>query len=154
MIPRKNGISDVYLTRREQLHTEHLAAHVFLMRTACQIVIVTHFTSCLAQVQDEALCVVRNSSHHRAACRTLHLLMSGTSSPGACTTSFTKTRPTSTFSNFFSGEIHPCHDPQQVSIGYLADPTTFTTTELHFAKRPYLVALCTILKCAVGVPHH
>ena len=43
------------------------------MRTACQIGIVTHFTSCVAQVQDEALCVVHNSSHHRAACRALHL---------------------------------------------------------------------------------
>ena len=41
------------------------------MRTACQIGIVTHFTSCVAQVQDEALCVVQNNSHHRAACRAL-----------------------------------------------------------------------------------
>ena len=56
-----------------KVNTEHLVAHVFLMRTACQVVIVTHFTSCLAQVQDEPLCVVQNSSHHRAACRTLHL---------------------------------------------------------------------------------
>ena len=59
--------------KRRSVYPEHLAAHVFLMRSACQIVIVTHFTSCLAQVQDEALCVVQNSSHHRAARRAPHL---------------------------------------------------------------------------------
>ena len=31
-------------------------------------------------------------------------------------------RPT----NFLSGETNPCADPQEVSIGYLAGPTTFT----------------------------
>ena len=33
---------------------------------------------------------------------------------------------TSTCSHFLSSETELCHDPQQVSIGYLADPTNFT----------------------------
>ena len=36
------------------------------------------------------------------------------------------TRPTSTSSNLLFSETESCHDPQQVSIGCLADPTTFT----------------------------
>ena len=39
-------------------------------------------------------------------------LMSGTPSLGTDTLSFTLTRPTSTSSNFLSGETEPCHDPQ------------------------------------------
>ena len=39
------------------------------------------------------------------------------------------TRPTLTSSNFLSSETEPCHDPQQVSIGYVADPNTFTGCE-------------------------
>ena len=39
------------------------------------------------------------------------------------------TRPTSTSSNFLSSETENCHDPQQVSIDSLADPTTNTGYE-------------------------
>ena len=49
------------------LYTEHPVARIFLMRTVCQVVLSgSHrdsHTSCLAQVQDEALCVFQNSSH-------------------------------------------------------------------------------------------
>ena len=105
------------------VYTEHLVAHVSLMRTACQIVIVTHFKSSLAQVQDEALCVVQNGSHHRAACRTLHISCAAFAF-GTCTPSFATTRPTSTSSDFLFSETNPCADPQGVDIDYLADPAT------------------------------
>ena len=39
------------------------------------------------------------------------------------------TRPASTSSNFLSSETTPCAVLQQVSTGYLADPTTFTGHE-------------------------
>ena len=53
-------------------------------------------------------------------------LMSSTPSPGARTPSFPTTRPSSTYSNLLSSEIEPCADPRHVSVGYLAEPTTFT----------------------------
>ena len=40
-----------------------------------------------------------------------------------------RARPTSTSSTFHSSEINPCHDPQQASIGFLADVRTFTSYE-------------------------
>ena len=52
-------------------------------------------------------------------------LMSSTPSPGT-RTPFATTRPTSTSSDLLPGEIEPCADPQHVSIGSLAEPTTFT----------------------------
>ena len=62
-------------------------------------------------------------------------LISSTLSFGTCTPSFPTTRSTSTSSNFFSGEIEPCADPRRVSIGYLAEPTTFTGCEpKHFTE--------------------
>ena len=49
--------------------------------------------------------------------------------------SFSTKRPTSTSSNFLSGEIEPCADPIHVSIGYLAEPATFTSYEpKHLAE--------------------
>ena len=89
------------------------------MRTVCQNVIVTHFTSLL---RPKWFAPTRSISYAT-------LLMSGTLSPGTCALSFTMTQPTSTSSGFLSGETEPCHDPQQVSIGYLADPTTFASYE-------------------------
>ena len=114
------GRGGLTTSNAKALYTEHLVAHVLLMRTACQIVIVTHSTSCLAQVQDEALCVVQNSSHCTFDERhtfTWHLH------------SFPHNDTTLTSSNFLSSETNPCADPQEVSIGYLADPTTRTGYE-------------------------
>ena len=54
--------------KRQAVYTDHLVARIFLMRTVCQVVLSgSHrdcHSSCLAQVQDEALCVFQNSSHH------------------------------------------------------------------------------------------
>ena len=50
-------------------------------------------------------------------------LMSGTPSPGTCAPSFPTTRPTSTSSDFLPSETIPCADPQEVSLGYLAEPS-------------------------------
>ena len=55
--------------------------------------------------------------------------MSSTPSPGTCTLSFPTARPTSTSSNFLSCEIEPSADPRHVSIGCLAQPTTFTESD-------------------------
>ena len=49
--------------------------------------------------------------------------------PSRSTPSYTLTRPTSTSSNFLSSETETYHDPQEVRIGFLADPTTFTKEE-------------------------
>ena len=51
-------------------------------------------------------------------------LMSGTPSPGPCTPSFTVIRPTSTSSFSYDpllGEIQPCADLRQLSVGSLAE---------------------------------
>ena len=75
--------------------------------------------------------------------------MSGTPSLGTCTLSFTMTRPTSTSSDFLSSETEPCHDPQQVSIGYLVDPTTFTENVRCFWLGMWTAWICTVLLASV-----
>ena len=109
------------------VYTETLSQTFFscaqLVRVWCHVV-VTRFSSCLAQVQ--ALCIV-HSLHPLGTCHVTPL-MTRTPSSGTCTP-FTTTRPTSTSSNFLSRETNPCADPQQMSTCYLADPTTFTFQE-------------------------
>ena len=53
-------------------------------------------------------------------------LMSSTPPPGTCSPSFPTTRPSSTSFSLLPGEIEPCADPRPVSIGCLAEPTSFT----------------------------
>ena len=76
-----------------------------------------------------ALCIVQKCSQPSRAMSYTTPLMSSTPSLGICTPSFPTTRPTSTSSNFLSGEIEPCADPRHVSIGYLREPTTSAELE-------------------------
>ena len=55
--------------------------------------------------------------------------MINTPSPGTCTPSYTRTRPTATSFNVVSNETNPCANPQGMNIGHLADPTTFARNE-------------------------
>ena len=55
--------------------------------------------------------------------------LTSTFSPCTRTRSYPSARPTSTSSTFHSGEINPCHDSQQGSIGYVADVRTSTVYE-------------------------
>ena len=85
----------------------------------------------MAQAQDEALCLVGRPKQFipSRAMSFVTPLMSGTPSPGTCAPSFPTTRPTSTSSDFLPSETNPCADPQEVSLGYLAELTIFTGHE-------------------------
>ena len=55
--------------------------------------------------------------------------LTSTFPPCTRTPSYPSARPTSISPIVHSSETEPCHDPQQVSIGFLADPTTFAAYE-------------------------
>ena len=55
--------------------------------------------------------------------------LTSTFSPCTRTPSYPSARATSTSPSFHSGEINPCHDPQQASVGYVADVRTCTGYE-------------------------
>ena len=63
--------------------------------------------------------------------------LTSTFSPCTRTPSYPSARPTSTSPTIHSSEINPCHDPQQVGIGFLADvpPTTSCNRQPPFGTR-------------------
>ena len=99
------------------------------MRTVCQVLLSgSHpsltfraFARLKAQAQNEAsvhfpkqFTTSRNMSYVTPE-------MASRLSPCSRTRSFPSARPTSVSPIVFSSEMNPCHDPQQVSIGFLAD---------------------------------
>ena len=87
--------------------------------------------TCVAQAEHEVWYIVscpKVFTSPRALSYTTPL-MSSTPSPGTCTPSFTVTRPTSFSSEPLPGEIQPCADLRQLSVGSLAEAPTFTGYE-------------------------
>ena len=114
--------------RRQELHTEHLVARIFLMRTVCQVVLsgghpplTFHALAWLKMKQ----CAFSQTVHTSRNMSYITLEMTSTFSPCIRTPSYPSARPTSTSPIVHSSEMDPCHDPQ-VSIGSMADvpPTT------------------------------
>ena len=101
----------------------------FLMRTVCQVVLSGGHPSltfhALAWLKMK-LCAFSQTVHASRNVSYITLELTSTFSPCTRTPSYPSARPTSTISTFYSGEINPCPDPQQASIGYMGDvqPTT------------------------------
>ena len=106
------------------VYTEHLVAHNFLMRTVCQVVLsgshpslTFHAFAWLKMKQ----CAISKTVHTSRSMSYTTSEMTSTCSTCTGTPSFPSARPTSISSTVHSSEMNPCHDPQQVSIGYMAD---------------------------------
>ena len=114
---------------RRAVYTEHLVARIFLMRTVCQVVlsgshpsIIFHALAWLKMKQ----CAISRTAHTSRNMSYITPELTSTLSPCTRTPSYPSARPTSTSPIVHSSEINPCHDPQQVRIGYMADvPTNY-----------------------------
>ena len=79
--------------------------------------------------QDEAVCIFQKTVHTSRNMSHITPELTSTFSPCTRIPSYPSARPTSTSATFLSDEINPCHDPQQASIGYMADLRTSTGYE-------------------------
>ena len=115
-----------------EVYTEHLVARIFLTRTVCQVVLSGSYPSltfhALAWLRMK-LCAFSKTVHISRNMSYITPELTSTFSPCTRTPSSPSARPTSTSSTFHSGEINPCHDPEQASIGYMADVRTSTGYE-------------------------
>ena len=115
------------------VYTEHLVARIVLMRTVCQVVLSDSHPSptfhALAWLKMKK-CAFSKTVHTSRNMSYITPELTSTFSPCACAPSYPSARPTSTSPTFHSSEINPCHDPQQASIGFLADvpPTTLNAS--------------------------
>ena len=96
----------------------------------------------MGQAQHEAWYIVSCPKSFTPSRATSYVtpLMSSTPSLGTCTPSFTSTRPTAISSDPLPGEIQPCADLRQLSVGSLAEPPTFA--EPKVAPAPCKIKFC------------
>ena len=114
------------------VHIEHLVARIFLMRTVCQVVfsgshpsfILSLRCTCIGSRASRLkmeLCTFTNTVHTSRNMSYITPEMTSTFPPCTRAPSYPSARPTSTSTTIHSGEMNHCQDPQQASIGYLAD---------------------------------
>ena len=103
----------------------YFVARIFLMRTVCQVSLTFHALAWLKMKP----CAFSKTVHTSRNMSYITLELTSTFSPCARTPSYPSARPTSTSPIVHSGEINPCQDPQQVSIGCMADVPPTTVSE-------------------------
>ena len=114
------------------VYAEQLVARIFLMRTVCQVVLSGRHPSLTFHAfawLTMKLCAFSKTVHNSRYMLYITPELTSTFSPCTRTPSVPSSLPVSTFPTFHSSEINPCHDPQQASIGKMADVRTFTGYE-------------------------
>ena len=103
------------------------------MRTVCQVVLSGSHPSltfhALAWLKMKQ-CAFSKTVHTSRNMSCITPELTSTCPPCTCNPSYPSARPTSTSPIVHSSEINPCHDPQQASIGYMADVPPTTSYEL------------------------